>query len=163
MIDIPLIDEPRKSSSDNKFFILIFNLNTDKLAFNKDYVNNNKKNIYSPDFFRFIEGDVMFYSPDIVVLTTEKELENGTYFHSDFLPNIMFKMKYKLLIRDKITGGNKLGTLRISMYVKINDTTTKNIELNKKFLSNNNTYESNDCVSLVLYTTTLVGTIAFIF
>ena len=162
MIDVPLVEEHKNLPDDDKFYILIFNLNTDKLAFNKNYVNNEKKNIYSPDFFRFVEGDVSFYNPNIVVVTTEKELENGTYFHSDFLPNEMFKMKYKILIRDKITGNNKLGTLRMSIYVKINDTYTKNLELNKKIFVNDNTYESDNCVSLVLYTSTKIGVIAFI-
>lgn len=167
MIDIPLSDNDENDHdnliyNDDNFSILSFNLNVGGMAINKEYQNDEIKNAHSPIFFRSIENKILIGNPNIILLMTTGDLEKDTYFHSHFLPEKMNKLKYKLLIRDKNSKNLKIGTLRISIYIKFDDNLIKNIELNKKFISNNNIYISNNCVSLVLYIQTILGIIAFV-
>jgi hypothetical protein len=166
MIDISLSDENDIDDinyiNDENFSILSFNLNIGGMALNKEYQNDEIKNVHSPFFFKSIENKILIGHPDIIILVTGGDLDRGTYFHSYFLPEIMNKLKYKSLVRDKNSKNNKMGTLRISIYIKLNDDTIKNIELNKKIISNNNIYTTDNCTSLVLYIQTSIGIIAFI-
>ena len=164
MIDIPLSDDNENNFhyKEDDFSILSFNLNTGGMAINKEYQNDEVKNTHSPNFFVSIENKILIGNPNIIILITTGDLEKDTYFHSHFLPEKMNKLKYKLLVRDKNSKNNKIGTLRISIYIKYSDDLIKNIELDKKFLLNNNIYVTNNCVSLVLYTQTILGMIAFI-
>jgi len=165
MIAVPLSDENGCDDliyNDDDFSILTFNLNIGGMALNKEYNHNDIKNLHSPDFFTSVEQKILKTSPNIVTIVTLGDLEKETYFHSDFLPMIMTNLKYKLLVRDKNTKNEKIGILRISIYIKLNDKSIKNIQLNKKILSNNNIYVSDKCTSLVFYVQTLIGMIAFI-
>lgn len=129
---------------------------------------------YNPLFFQSLKKSIIEHDPEIVVISTEGDLESGTYFHSDFLPYNMYwnlsynsNIRYRLLVRDKYKGSTG-DTLRMSIYVKSTDTSTKSIELNKGLIFNNNNYEcgltNNTPFTLVLalYVQTQYGNIAFI-
>jgi len=168
MIDISLFDKNDDeddliyNNSDDNFSILSFNLNIGGMALNKEYENDEINNVHSPIFFKSIENKILIRNPNIIVLVTGGDLNKDTYFHSHFLPHTMNKLEYKLLVRDKNSKNEKLGIIRMSIYIRHNDNSIKNIQLNKKIVSNNNIYTSNNCVSLVLYIQTLLGMIAFI-
>lgn len=171
--------------------ILCFSWNTDKIPLCEGYLNNKTKDLitkprgtfskktscFNPLFFESIEKQIKQYNPAIVVLFTEGDLESGTWFHSDFLPDKMKIIKYKLLSRDKYI--NKQGdykvfgenvSSRMSIFIKDNDHQTKNIELSTKFFFNDNKVSCNkapnsnikNVEALVLYTQSPLGTIAFI-
>lgn len=168
MINISLSDENNSENendliyNDTNFSILSFNLNIGGLALNKKYENDDTKHLQSPNFFKSIENKILIIHPNIIVLVTQGDVNEETYFHSHFLPNIMNKLQYKLLTRDKNSQNQKLGILRMSIYIKNQDDSIKNIQLNKKLITHNNTYTSDKCVSLVIYIQTLLGMIAFI-
>jgi len=166
MIDIPLFEYDNNDDNDiyldNNFSILSFNLNVGGMGLNKDYHDDEIKNVHSPNFFKSIESKILIGHPNIIVIVTEGDLDKETYFHSHFLPDIMNKLKYRLLIRDKNSKNDKMGIVRMSIYIRYNDASIKNVQLNKKAMLNNNIYISNTCVSLVLYIQTLLGLIAFI-
>jgi hypothetical protein len=77
---------------------------------------NLKKECISPNFYEGIRGKILKNNPSVVVLSTQKEAEKGTYFHSDFLPNAMGEINYGLLKREKIVGEGS--SLRMSIYVR---------------------------------------------
>lgn len=77
-------------------------------------------------------------------MTSEGDLEKGTFFHSEFLPNQMKLLNYKLLNNDKVNMENE--TMRMSIYVR-NDTDIELIHMNKSFFSYN---EHTECDLTVL-------------
>ena len=93
-----------------------------------------KQSCLAPDFFEEIRGTIHLRQPSIVVMTTQDESNNDTYFHSNLLPSSMPEIGYSFLKRDKLSGigedasgvpftrvpsGNPSGSaLRISIYVK---------------------------------------------
>lgn len=175
--------------------ILCFSWNTEQTPLCEAYLNNETKNLidkprgtfskttscYNPLFFDEIKTDIRNYIPEMIVFFTEGDLGNGTWFHSDFLPDKMIRVldgisfySYKLLSRDKYSG--QLNTvMRMSIYVILLDSTTKNIELSKGYLFNDNTLDcqirnknnqgqdyTENAKILALYTQGDLGTIAFI-
>ena len=150
------------SVTEDGFRILQFTWNTDKLFLSKKY--HQKENIikygHSPNFFKIIEEEILTIFPNIIAINTQNELNRGSYFHSDFLPSIMCKLKYKLLIRDKHISD--IGTLRSSIYIQQSDNDTIPLELNKKLLQNDNKYDNNQYFALTLYLQTYYGKVAFI-
>ena len=86
-----------------------------------------RQDCYNPFFFEHIKSEIVEQNPNIVTIVTEEEPDEETYFHSDFLPEEMGKLQYKLLIRDKtLTYYN---ALRISIYIKTNENNIRNIDL----------------------------------
>ena len=167
--------------------ILCFSWNTDHTALcengsgtNKDaYLNAGSKDLieksfftltkrqpcYNPLFFESIKAAIIEYTPDIVAISNEGDIESGTYFHSDFLPynmenNLGFN-KYRLLVRDKYQADDD-NSLRMSIYVKSTGTSIQSIEINKSTLFNNYQCTSNLGSALVLQIKMSNDTIAFI-
>ena len=159
--ELPIVVEPLTSSN-----ILCFNWNTDNLhlcgQYNVEALENNI--CYNPLFFQTIYENIILYDPMICVFVTEGDPENRTYFHSTFLPENM--LNYRLIANDKFY--NPEGTIRMSIYIKYNDITTRAIELNPGWLFNDNQYECpliteyNPPKALGLYLKTVFGNIAFI-
>ena len=166
---------------------LCFSWNTDHTALcengsgtNKDaYLNAGSKDLieksfftltkrqpcYNPLFFESIKAAIIEYTPDIVAISNEGDIESGTYFHSDFLPynmenNLGFN-KYRLLVRDKYQADDD-NSLRMSIYVKSTGTSIQSIEINKSTLFNNYQCTSNLGSALVLQIKMSNDTIAFI-
>lgn len=158
--------------------ILCFSWNTDQIPLCEAYLDNKTQNLitksrgifskrsscYNPLFFDEIEKEITKYSPriQILVFLTEGDLESGTWFHSDFLPDkfgvgLKFPLlpgrtgeqptlRFSLLARDKFSGQpyNNLKTvMRMSIYVPLTDKGTKVIELNKGLLFNDNNLNCN--------------------
>lgn len=172
--------------------ILCFSWNTDQIPLCEAYLENNTINLitksrgtfskttpcYNALFFDNIQSEIINHSPNIVVFFTENDLESGTWFHSDLLPNKMKNLKYKLLSRDKYSSidkysglqNNKQTDIRMSIFIKDNDNITKNIELSKGMLFNDNKMEcstsNNNYVEnakiMTLYTQNSIGKIAFV-
>jgi len=171
--------------------ILCFSWNTEQTPLCEAYLNNKTTNLisaargtfnkttpcYNPLFFDDIQKTIIDATPDIVVYFTEGDLEDGTWFHSDFLPTAMTNMKdsgighinYKLLIRDKYFGQpkNNINTvMRMSVFVSDNDDKTLSLELSKGMLFNDNkltcSNETENVKAMALYLETVVGIIAFI-
>lgn len=72
----------------------------------------------APDFFEEIRSIIYNLQPSLVVMVTEDEAQNGTYFHSDLLPNVLPELNYFLLNRDTFTSTPN--TVRISIYAQEN-------------------------------------------
>src|SRR5258708_1511308 len=122
---------------------------------------------YNPLFFQEIRGDIAIHDPDIVVITTENEPESGTYFHSDFLPRAMPTIKYKLAVRDKYVDDQSDTAIRVSLYIRETDVTSRVVQLTKGLIFNNNTFSCYPTTAgipkaLVLYLQTNIGVFAFI-
>ena len=152
--------------------ILCFNWNTSQIPLCESYLDNKTQNridrprgtftkttpCYNPLFFDEIENEIIRFSStlQILVFLTEGDKEEGTWFHSDFIPNKLANLniqpppgqtgtqnipKFRLLTRDKFAGQpyNKIYTvIRMSIYVPVNNKDTKVIELNKGYLFNDN-------------------------
>jgi len=196
--------KPLKTSND---YILCFSWNTDQIPLCESFLDNKSTNFigrprgifskntpcYNPLFFDDIERELLGFAPPIkmVVFFTEGDLESGTWFHSDFLPNKMkdisgrnisgkrrvlqIPYSYKLLTRDKYSGqtlNNVSTVMRMSIYVWDQDNSSKAIELTKGLLFNDNKMDCNINLTssnyveqakiLALYTETNMGRIAFI-
>lgn len=157
--------------------ILCFNWNTNQIPLCENYLDNKTEALvtrsrgtfskttpcYNPLFFEEIEKEIVRYSSSLqmLVFLTEGDLENGTWFHSDFLPDKLANLniqlppgqiskqnilKFRLLSRDKYFGQsyNKVNTvMRMSIYVSFNDKDTKVIELSKGYLFNDNNLSCN--------------------
>jgi len=157
--------------------ILCFNWNTNQIPLCENYLDNKTQNLisksrgtftkttscYNPIFFDEIEKEIIRFLPtlQILVFLTEGDLENGTWFHSDFLPNKLANLnlpttpgqtvnqniqKFRLLTRDKYFGqpSNNIKTvMRMSIYVAVNDKNTKAVELSKGYILNDNTLDCN--------------------
>lgn len=57
-----------------------------------------------PDFFEEIRHEITTRRPSLVVMTTQDEDSNGTYFHAELLPNALPEINYSLLKRNVLTG-----------------------------------------------------------
>lgn len=95
-----------------------------------------KKDCVASDFFEDIRGIIRQTQPGLVIMTTEDEDKNRTYFHSNLLPSQMPEIGYTFLKRDKldnvgeispaerrdnIASGKPSGSaLRMSIYVRNN-------------------------------------------
>jgi hypothetical protein len=186
--------------------ILCFNWNTTRIPLCENYLDNKIENLinrprgiftkttpcYNPLFFDEIEKEIIRFLPSlqILVFLTEGDLENGTWFHSDFLPDRLANLniqstpgnqntfKFRLLTRDKYSGqpNNKVDTvIRMSIYVPFNNKDIRAVELNKGYLFNDNNLHCNyysdidynleyneDARALVLYVQSSMGKIAFV-
>ena len=173
--------------------IMCFNWNTDKVPICDKYYysgndeikslvrssnSNSPNDCYNPLFAQSLFDRIKTYNPMIVTFVTEGDLRTKTYLHSDFLPDNMLDLGYFLLIRDKLNNDDS--TIRMSIYIKIEDEITESIELSKNWLINDNNYECpskstlyNHTInlrnnkasaprSLILYIHTKYGNIAFI-
>ena len=173
MYSIPMrFDLPSLKQSSFSPNILCFNWNSNKLPLCGAYVfddNHNpleKKsdNCYNPLFFQSIYENILMHDPMICVFVTEGDPENKTYFHSTFLPENMHY--YKLIANDKFS--NDESTLRMSIYIKYDDTITKVIELNDGWLFSDNhyqcelKYDPRSTKALALYLDTIYGIFAFV-
>lgn len=182
--------------------ILCFNWNTSQIPLCEKYIDNKTENLitksrgtfskttpcYNPLFFDEIENQIIRFisSLQILVFLTEGDLESGTWFHSDFLPDKLENLniesspgsqnvlKFRLLSRDKYFGKTKIG-MRMSIYVLYNDKETKAIELSKGYLFNDNSLNCNstnkidvnfqyveNAKILTLYVQSSMGKIAFV-
>lgn len=63
-----------------------------------------KKPCLTPNFFEEIRIAINTRQPGLVVMSTQDEDSNDTYFHSKLLPNSMTEIGYSLLKRDKLDG-----------------------------------------------------------
>lgn len=159
---------------------------TDKITKSRGYFSKNSA-CFNPLFFDDIAKQIIKYNPEIAVFFTENDLVSGSWFHSDFLIEQMKQIVdtkgagYKLLSRDKYSGpdiynGTREETaIRMSIFIKESDDTTKNVEMKKTFFSNDDnkmycnakhekqkkSYEEN-VRALALYTQNKIGKIAFI-
>ncbi len=149
--------------------ILCFSWNTDRIPLCDKYYEkayNKINHCYNPLFFQYIHNRIKEYNPMILVFVTEGDLESGTWFHSNFLPYIMDYLDYRLLVKDKFSDWES--TIRMSIYVKSDDETTYIIDLKRKLLLNDNTYNCSSTPGvglpklLTLYISTLYGNFAFI-
>lgn len=130
--------------------ILSFSWNTDKTPLcDQNYQNSMSQHMrtrwygsdqcYNPLFFITIKENIMSSNPDIVTFTSEGDLEKGTFFHSEFLPNNMSELKYTLLENDKITNNE---TMRMSIYVRNDIIDIDLLHINKSLFSYN---EHGEC------------------
>jgi hypothetical protein len=171
--------------------ILCFSWNTDKTPLCDRYYGHQKPDMekhvrkrfwgdddcYNPLFFQNIKDQILFYAPDLVAITTEGDLETGTFFHSEFLPHYFKNMGYRLLTNKKQNHIGNHETLRLSIYVR-NDVTASLSHLNRTFFSYGETAECQVIVpkkwhgkvynaeyiskSLVQFVDTKDGVIAFV-
>lgn len=81
----------------------------------KGFQFTKRNDCYNPTFFAQVEHYIARTEPQMVVIATEGDLETGTYFHSDFLPDTMKQYGYHLFRREKYEGG--METIRISVYI----------------------------------------------
>lgn len=63
-----------------------------------------KKQCVVPDFFNDISALISKNLPSLVIMTTQDEDDERTYFHSDLLQSTMPKLEYTLLRKDKLSG-----------------------------------------------------------
>lgn len=170
----------------NKPTILCFNWNTDNTPLCEKYYNNKstelikkgfqltkRENCFNPLFFDNISVKIKQYSPDIVIIVTEGDVEDGTYFHSDFLPDNMKFLGYKLLARDKYKTSNGVFSIletdtviRMSIFVKYNDNNSSILDLRHIVFKSNgltcNIKGNQPIGALVLYVNTSFGEFAFV-
>lgn len=147
----------------NQFGILCFSWNASGLKLcetmsqNKAYKARQgirglikNKECLPPDFFEDIRKLISEKQPVLVVMSTENEDSNNTYFHSEFLPDYMPEIGYSLLKRNKmdmkvtpdskvITGTPSGSAIRMSIYARSDYTNEFMIEENimVKFFKNN--------------------------
>lgn len=91
----------------------------------------------APDFFEGIRTTIITKKPMLVVMTTQNETSDETYFHAELLPSAMPEIGYSLLKRDKLnnvgdaasgflqgrvkTGQPTGSALRMSIYVRLDE------------------------------------------
>lgn len=152
--------------------ILCFCWNTDNIPLCGEYLNDKSPNIvypnkcYNPLFFDAIHMHILKYQPEIVVISTENEPISGSLFHSSFLPNMMSKLGYKLIVTDSYEN-DQTNELSMSIYGLASDNSISAIELNKGYIFNDNKFVCDKVYisqpkALVLYLKTFYGTFAFI-
>lgn len=109
-----------------------------------------KQPCLAPDFFDEIRVIINAKLPSLVVMTTQDEDSNGTYFHAEFLPSSMSEMGYFLLKREifggigelasgvpqiRVPSGKPSGSaLRISIYAL--NALMPGLKLEEKLMSN---------------------------
>jgi hypothetical protein len=168
--------------------ILCFSWNSDKTQLCETYLENKTSHkiskpggvftkassCYNPLFFDSILEQIKKYDPAIVAITTENDPVNGSYFHSKFLPSSMAAVdpnnsnnNYRLLVRDKYVDSDNTNVLRMSIYVRNDNTTIKSVELSKGIIFNDNKTScgrlySGEAKGMALYLQTGLGRFAFI-
>lgn len=126
----------------------------------KNFSFTKRNDCYNPLFFELIQAEINKHNPSILVFTTVNDVESGTYFHSDFLVNVMKENQYQLLDQDKFVSGS---TMRMSIYVDINDKEIESITFDKSYFNNTQQLTCQDGASaMVLYLSTPFGYMAFI-
>jgi hypothetical protein len=122
---------------------------------------------YNPLFFDQIQIDIQRYQPILAVFCTENDPVTGTHFHSDFLPNQMSTLGYKLLTRDKYIDDDGSNALRMSIFILSGAQSITSVELSKGIIFNDNKFECSRTYlgaprALVLYVQTLFGRFGFV-
>jgi hypothetical protein len=98
--------------------IMCFSWNADGLrlceTLSQSEANNNrsglggllsfKKPCVVPNFMNEMQTKIQQKNPTLVVMVTENEDANGTYFHANILPFMMKDVGYTFLIRNKLEG-----------------------------------------------------------
>lgn len=135
----------------NNTTILCFSWNTDKTPLCDQYYENDKdmnkhvKNgffrddeCYNPLFFNDIKDQIVTSNPDIVAITTEGDVERGTFFHAEFLRRSMKgdQLNYNLLTNKKVNDIGYKQTLRMSIYIRY-DVQADLVHPNRSFIFNN--------------------------
>ncbi len=119
--------------------ILCFSWNTDQTPLCGSYGNQTfgklkRSNLfsttscYNPLFFEKVKAAIQKHHPELVALSTEGDLESGTYFHAEFLRRQMTYLGYTLISNDKLVD------MRLSIY------SNKKVDLihpNRQFISYN--------------------------
>lgn len=161
--------------------ILCFCWNSDQTPLCESYLQNKTKGqisrsgglfskggiCYNPLFFDEIQVEIQTYKPVLAVFLTENDPINGSHFHSNFLPDNMNDLGYKLLTRDKYVDNDNTNALRMSIFVLNGSPSVSSVELSKGYIFNDNKLECNRTYlgapkSLVLYVNTSFGNFAFI-
>lgn len=71
-----------------------------------------KQQCLAPDFFEEIRAIIRVRRPSLLVMTTEDESSNGTYFHSSLLTTSMPEIGYSLLKRNKLNDIGELSSIQ---------------------------------------------------
>jgi hypothetical protein len=137
--------------------ILCFTWNTDKTPLcndnylgpmdtheRKKFFSSNK--CFNPIFFRKIEEQIITQNPFIVAISTEGDLEKGTFFHYEYLPKYMKNLNYFLLENDKVNNIGDAGqndSMRLSIYLRNDIMDVGLVHINKSLFSYNETAECN--------------------
>lgn len=81
-----------------------------------------KKDCVAPDFFETIRNKITSQNPVLVVFNTNDEDKSNTYFHANFLPNVMAEIGYNLLNRSvlKNVGQVASGSSFVNSVLKVN-------------------------------------------
>jgi hypothetical protein len=161
--------------------VLCFCWNSDRTPLCESYLENKSKSeisrpggffsksgsCYNPLFFDQIQVQIEQFNPILAVFLTENDPVTGSHFHSNFLPDKMKSLSYKLLERDKYVDSDETNSLRMSIFVKLGAISVTGVELSKGLIFNDNKFECNRTYlgapkALVLYVSTLFGKFAFI-
>ena len=163
---------------DKNIKVLCFSWNTDKIPLCDQYYPNNRNKhyrqklwyqdeCYNPLFFENIKTKIVDTIPDLVVISTEGDLESGTFFHSQFLRVQMKTLGYKLLNNSKVNNIGINDTLRLSIYSRNRNFSLEHI--NNSLFSYNEEYTCYQkqtktglkSKAIVKYVNTRIGIIAF--
>lgn len=145
--------------------ILCFAWNTDRIPLCDQYYGKTKTELlnkhrrgrwwasnecYNPLFFEDIKNKILEELPNMVVISTQGDLEKGTFFHHEFLPSEMSNLGYELLTKDKVPN------MRLSIYI--------NVHYNLLDLRDNFTCykKGEDAKTIVKYVETDVGVVGLI-
>ena len=161
--------------------VLCFCWNSDRTPLCESYLENKSKveisrpggwfnksgSCYNPLFFDQIQVQIEQFNPVLAVFLTENDPVTGSHFHSNFLPDKMKSLGYKLLERDKYVDSDETNSLRMSIFVKLGAMSITGVELSKGLIFNDNKFECSRTYlgapkALVLYVSTLFGKFAFI-
>ena len=161
--------------------VLCFCWNSDRTPLCESYLENKSKveisrsagwftgggPCYNPLFFDQIQVQIQNFNPILAVFLTENDPVTGSHFHSNFLPDKMKNLGYKLLTRDKYVDQDSTNSLRMSIFVKLGAMSVNAVELSKGIIFNDNKFECARTYlgapkALALYVSTLFGKFAFI-
>ena len=161
--------------------VLCFCWNSDRTPLCESYLENRAKieitrpgglfsksgSCYNPLFFDQIQIQIEKFNPILAVFLTENDPVTGSHFHSNFLPDKMKSLNYKLLERDKYVDSDETNSLRMSIFVKLGAMSVTGVELSKGLIFNDNKFECSRTYlgapkGLALYVSTLFGKFAFI-
>jgi hypothetical protein len=161
--------------------VLCFCWNSDRTPLCEAYLENKSKieisrpggwfsksgSCYNPLFFDQIQIQIEDFKPILAVFLTENDPVTGSHFHSNFLPDTMKTLGYKLLERDKYVDQDETNSLRMSIFVRLGAMSVNSVELSKGLIFNDNKFECSRSYlgapkALALYVSTLFGKFAFI-
>jgi len=161
--------------------ILCFCWNSDRTPICEAYLENRSKveisrpggwfsksgSCFNPLFFDQIQIQIEDFAPILAVFLTENDPVTGSHFHSNFLPDKMKSLGYKLLERDKYVDQDETNSLRMSIFVRLGAMSVTSVELSKGLIFNDNKLECSRSYlgapkAIVLYVSTLFGKFAFI-